>query len=79
MPWGVAAQGAGETEWTRNGLVFETEEEADEYAKDLYARWTGCDATMALTVDEPVNYTFDFETRTIKAVPKEVEVQCDSS
>ena len=42
--------------WSRNGLVFATEQEAKRSADDLMGRWTMVDDTRAVEVDEPVNY-----------------------
>lgn len=43
-------------QWSRNGLVFETKEEAEANAKDLFRRWILVQDFRAVEVDEPVNY-----------------------
>jgi hypothetical protein len=37
----VDVQGVGETIWVSNAMRFGTEEEAEAYARDLFARWMG--------------------------------------
>lgn len=44
--------------WCRNALVFATEKEASENAKDLMFRWTLVSDSRAVEVDEPVNYSY---------------------
>jgi len=46
----------GETPFHRNGLVFETYEEALNNARDLRNRWILVEDYRAVEVDEPVNY-----------------------
>jgi hypothetical protein len=43
-------------QWSRNGLVFATEEEAADSAYGLFRRWTLTNDYRAVEVDEPVNY-----------------------
>jgi hypothetical protein len=58
MSWKPEIQGANETSWTRNGLVFATEKEASDWGFDLLLRWTGATDHRAVEVDEPVNYSY---------------------
>lgn len=44
--------------WSRNGLVFETEAEARDNARDLMMRWFLVDDSRAVEVDETVNYRY---------------------
>jgi hypothetical protein len=44
--------------WSRNGLVFATEEEAKQNAFDLSMRWTLCMDSRAVEVDEAPNYKY---------------------
>jgi hypothetical protein len=41
-----------------NGLRFETKEEAEEYAYDLFMRWTLVITTRVVESSDPVNYMF---------------------
>lgn len=45
-----------EGKWSRNGLVFETEEEAKRSASDLMYRWINVQDSRAVEVDDKVNY-----------------------
>ena len=57
MSWKPVVQVHGEGDkWHRNGLVFATQEEALDNARDLFVRWTMSTAYDAVEVDEPVNY-----------------------
>jgi len=47
-----------ENKWSRNGLVFATEAEAANNARDLFMRWTSCADSRAVEVTEPVNYSY---------------------
>lgn len=47
-----------ENQWSQNGLVFATREEAEASARDLYQRWTLCKDHRAVESDLPVNYTY---------------------
>jgi hypothetical protein len=42
-------------EWVGNGLRFATQAEAEEYAKDLYSRWTAVKEWRVLPSNDPVN------------------------
>lgn len=44
--------------WSRNGLVFATEAEATNSARDLMMRWFAVTDCRAVESDEPVNYTY---------------------
>jgi hypothetical protein len=41
--------------WNSNGLRFATEEEAQSYVRDLYARWTLVRSTRVVPANDPVN------------------------
>jgi hypothetical protein len=45
-----------EGKYSRNGLVFATEEEAKANARNLMNRWMAVTDYRAVEVDEPVNY-----------------------
>lgn len=45
--------------WERNGLVFETKEEAEANAKALMWRWVLVTDSRAVESDEPVNYEWE--------------------
>lgn len=47
-----------EGKWSRNGLVFATEQEANDSAYDLMMRWMAVNDHRAVEVDEPVNYSY---------------------
>lgn len=47
-----------EGKWSRNGLVFATEQEAKDNASDLLNRWYVPTDSRAVEVDEPVNYSY---------------------
>ena len=44
------------SQWSRNALVFATQEEAAESARELFGRWMLTTGQRAVEVDEPVNY-----------------------
>jgi hypothetical protein len=55
--WKPEVQVAGEGDkWHKNGLVFATEQEAYDNAKDLMGRWTAVTAYRAAPSDETPNY-----------------------
>ena len=43
-------------QWARNALVFETQEEAETSARELFGRWMLTTGYRAVEVDEPINY-----------------------
>lgn len=43
-------------EWSRNTLVFATEKEATDYARDLHWRWTLCRDYRAVQVEAEVTH-----------------------
>jgi len=45
-----------EGEWVGNGLFFATKEEAEQWGRDLLARWYVPTDSRAVEVDRPVNY-----------------------
>jgi len=48
----------GRDDWNTNALVFATEKEAEDYAKDLSYRWTLVEQYEVRKSDEEVNYGF---------------------
>lgn len=49
----------GEVKWATNGLEFETVEDADNYGKDLLARWWGAKEFAVLPVGSTGYLTTD--------------------
>lgn len=49
----VDVQGVGETIWVSNALRFDTEAEAEAYARDLFARWMGMQAWRVVPESTP--------------------------
>jgi hypothetical protein len=47
-----------EGKWSRNALVFATQDEAERNARDLFRRWMLCENSRAVEVDEKPNYVF---------------------
>lgn len=58
MSWKPEVEVSG-NEWCKNGLVFETKEEAEANAKALMARWMLVTNTRACESTEPVNYKWE--------------------
>lgn len=56
MSYALGVKTAGDTEWVTNALRFETEEEAEEYGRDLFSRWIAVKETKVLSSDDPINY-----------------------
>ena len=52
----VIADSSGK--WVGNGLAFATHAEADQYATDLFSRWTAVRDCRVVESDEPVSYSF---------------------
>lgn len=50
----VQTAGDGDA-WTGNALRFATKPEAEEYAKDLFSRWTAVKAFRVVESTDPVN------------------------
>lgn len=46
-------------DWCSNSLRFETQAEAEAYAKDLFNRWLLCKDHRAVEDTDPVNYVWD--------------------
>ena len=40
MSYKAEVKVVGEEKWHSNALIFDNKEEAEEYAKDLFSRWT---------------------------------------
>lgn len=55
MSWKPEVEVNGQ--WSRNALVFETQEEAETSARELFGRWMLTTGYRAVEVDEPVNYS----------------------
>jgi hypothetical protein len=53
--------------WSRNALVFATEQEAKDNAHDLMMRWFAVDDSRAVEVDEPA--THSYADRVLVALP----------
>lgn len=45
-----------EGKWSRNQVRFATKAEAEQYAHDLFMRWTSTNDHRATEATEPVNY-----------------------
>lgn len=54
--------------WYDNALRFETEIEALENAKDLSNRWFAVRSYRAAKSQDPVNYSYNIETRELKGL-----------
>lgn len=54
MSWKPEVEVNGQ--WSRNALVFATQEEAAKSARELFGRWMLTTGYRAVEVDEPVNY-----------------------
>ena len=52
----VIADSSGQ--WVGNGLFFAPELEANDYANDLFCRWTAVREKRVVTSEEPANYSF---------------------
>lgn len=55
---GYKAEVLAEGKWTGNGMVFATKKEAEDYGRDLLARWFVPTDSRAVQVNEPVNYSY---------------------
>lgn len=58
MSWKMEVQADSTGTWAGNGLRFATEEEAKDYALDLFRRWTLVTSTRVVEVDEPVTHAW---------------------
>ena len=54
MSWKPEVEVNGQ--WSRDALVFATQEEAAKSARELFGRWMLTTGYRAVEVDEPVNY-----------------------
>ena len=59
--WKSWVQTVGGDEWNTNACVYATKEEAQEAGTELASRWLLVKANEARPTDEPVNYTFNFD------------------
>ncbi len=67
MSWKVGVKTAGDKDWVYNGLSFGTKQEAEDYAEDLFMRWTAVNETNVTESAEPVNYSFiGFELKSVQ-------------
>ena len=55
MSWKPAIKTSGE-DFHLNGQAFETKEEAEAMAKDIFSRWMQATDHKAVESDEPANY-----------------------
>lgn len=60
MSWKPEIKVASDEKWYSNQLVFASKEEAEEYARNLYYRWTATVAWRAVQSEDTVNYTYLF-------------------
>jgi hypothetical protein len=56
MSWKPEIKTAHDTKWYSNELIFETKQEAESYARDLFYRWTATESWRVTEVTAPVNY-----------------------
>lgn len=68
MSWKPAIKTSGE-DFHLNGQAFETKEEAEAMAKDIFSRWMLATDYKAIESDEPVNYKL--ENNVLTSVTKE--------
>jgi len=54
MSWKAEIQVAGDPKWYDNAVRFATKREAEQYAEDLYQRWTTAKNWRAAKADDPV-------------------------
>jgi hypothetical protein len=54
----VEVQENGSTRWVGNALRFPEKEQAAEYGRDVYSRWSGIQSYRVIESSEPANYTF---------------------
>lgn len=57
MSWKPEVQVEG-TSWSQNALVFATEQEASDNARDLMMRWYAVKDCRAAQSDQTVNYSY---------------------
>jgi hypothetical protein len=68
--WKCWVHGIGDRDFTSNGLVFATKEEAESYGAELLSRWYGADRIEARQSDEPPTHRFNYETYRAEPLPK---------
>jgi hypothetical protein len=68
--WKAEVLAHGEKAFVGNGLYFETKEEAEAYAADLFSRWTAVDQWRVVEVAEAANYHWDDGTGAEPIVPE---------
>ena len=54
-------QVVGDEKWYDNSLRFATKEEAEEYCKYLFQRWTQAKSHRVSESDDPPNFVYAFE------------------
>lgn len=74
MSWKPEVKTGNDNKWYDNALVFATEKEAYQSAKDLYARWTLCVDYRAVESTDPVNYRIDWDSMEMVAVKHDPQV-----
>jgi len=57
--WRCGCKTAGDTDWSFNGLVFATAEEAKAYGADLFSRWTELKEYQPIACDLPLTAKWD--------------------
>lgn len=58
-PFKAQLAGVREMVWSGNGLTFDTQEEAKQYAMDLLSRWSGADMARVVSSDTPDRESVD--------------------
>jgi hypothetical protein len=58
MSWKPEVKVVNEDKWHQNALVFATQKEAEDNARDLFSRWTAATDHRAVESDAPVNYSY---------------------
>jgi hypothetical protein len=58
MAWKAEVIADSSGTFVGNALVFETKQEAEDYARDLWSRWTLVTEWRVVETAEPVTYTF---------------------
>jgi hypothetical protein len=56
VSWKVEVQADNTRSWSSNQLRFATEEEAQQYGRDLFTRWTAVREWRTARSDDPVSH-----------------------
>jgi hypothetical protein len=59
MAWKAEVIADASGKWAGNALVFETQDEAERYVRDLMMRWFAVTDTRTVETDEKPNYRFN--------------------